>query len=175
MTSKTQAGAVEFRPRKIRRVAWVCAVGLVVVFTIVGVLLGNTPTGVIFRLSDQIAMVVLGFLLAGGVLLLTRPRVRADAEGIEVRNVVTAHRFKWTDVLYVSFPDGASWARLELPHDEYISIMAVQATDREHAVKAVRALRELHRVASPPKGQDDAGEEQSDEVVSGADGDEGRA
>ncbi|TWP46733.1 PH domain-containing protein [Lentzea tibetensis] len=167
--------SVECRPRKIRRVAWVCAVGLVVVFAIVGVLLGNTPTGVIFRVSDQVAMVLLGFLLAGGVLLLTRPRVRADAEGVEVRNVFTVHRFKWTDVLYVSFPDGAAWARLELPHDEFISIMAVQATDREHAVKAVRALRELHRVASPPKGQDDAGEEQADEVVPTADGDGGHS
>ncbi|GGP62416.1 PH domain-containing protein [Saccharothrix coeruleofusca] len=143
----TTAVAVEFRPKKIRLVAAVCAVFLVVVFTIVGLLLGDTPTGVIFRTSDQVAMIILGVLLACGVLLLARPRVRADAEGVEVRNVITSHRFAWSDVLHVSFPDGASWARLELPDDEYISIMAVQAVDREHAVAAVRALRELHRAA----------------------------
>jgi mannose/fructose/N-acetylgalactosamine-specific phosphotransferase system component IIC len=141
------ANAVVLRPKKIRRVAWACAIGLVAVFTVVGLLLGNTPTGVIFRTSDQVAMIVLGFLLAGGVLLLTRPRVSADATGIEIRNVVTSHRFEWTDVLAVSFPDGAAWARLELPEDEYISIMAVQAVDREYAVKSVRALRELHKAA----------------------------
>ncbi|NUT92140.1 MAG: PH domain-containing protein [Saccharothrix sp.] len=140
--------AVEFRPRKIRTVAIVSAVFLVVVFTIVGLLLGDTPTGVIFRTSDQVAMIVLGVLLACGVLLLTRPRVRADESGVEVRNVVTAHRFEWSEVLHVSFPDGASWARLELPDDEYVSIMAVQAVDREHAVAAVRALRELHKAAT---------------------------
>lgn len=139
--------AVVLRPKKIRRVAWACAVGLVAVFTVVGLLLGNTPTGVIFRTSDQIAMIVLGFLLAGGVLLLTRPRVKADEAGIDVRNVVTSHHFDWKDVHSVSFPDGAAWARLELPEDEYISIMAVQATDREYAVKSVRALRELHKAA----------------------------
>ena len=139
---------VVLRPKKIRKVAWACAVGLVVVFTVVGLLLGNTPTGVIFRTSDQVAMVCLGVLLAGGILLLARPRVRADAEGVEVRNVVTVHRFAWADVLHVSFPDGASWARLELPDDEYVSIMAVQAVDRDHAVTAVRALRELHRAAT---------------------------
>jgi hypothetical protein len=50
-------------------------------------------------------------------------------------------------VLSVSFPDGAAWARLELPEDEYISVMAVQAVDREYAVSSVRALRELHKAA----------------------------
>lgn len=138
---------VVFRPKKIRRVAWACAIGLVIVFTVVGLLLGNTPTGVIFRTSDQVAMIVLGFLLAGGVLLLTRPRVTADASGVDVRNVVTSHHFEWSDVLSVSFPDGAAWARLELPDDEYISVMAVQAVDREYAVSSVRALRELHKAA----------------------------
>jgi mannose/fructose/N-acetylgalactosamine-specific phosphotransferase system component IIC len=136
-----------FRPKKIRRVAWVCAIGLVAEFTVVGLLLGNTPTGVIFRTSDQVAMIILGFLLAGGVLLLTRPRVTADASGVDVRNVVTSHHFDWKDVLSVSFPDGAAWARLELPEDEYISVMAVQAVDREYAVSSVRALRELHKAA----------------------------
>ena len=142
------ADVVEFRPKRIRVVAWVSAVFLVAVFTAVGLLLGDTPTGVIFRTSDQVAMVCLGVLLACGMLLLTRPRVRADAEGVEVRNVVTAHRFTWPQVLHVSFPDGASWARLELPDDEYVSIMAVQAVDRDHAVAAVRALRDLHRAAT---------------------------
>lgn len=140
-----ELNTVVLRPKKIRRVAWACAVGLVAVFTVVGVLLGNTPTGVIFRASDQVAMIVLGVLLAGGVLLLTRPRVTADASGVDVRNVVTSHHFEWKDVLSVSFPDGAAWARLELPDDEYISVMAVQAVDREYAVSSVRALRELHK------------------------------
>ncbi|MFS8098698.1 PH domain-containing protein [Lentzea alba] len=142
-----ELNAVVFRPKKIRRVAWACAIGLVAVFTVVGLLLGNTPTGVIFRTSDQVAMIVLGVLLAGGVLLLTRPRVTADASGVDVRNVVTSHHFDWNDVLSISFPDGAAWARLELPEDEYISVMAVQAVDREYAVKSVRALRELHKAA----------------------------
>lgn len=128
--------------------AVISAVFLVAVFSVVGWLLTDTPTGVIFRTSDQVAMVLLGVLLAGGVLLLARPRVRADESGVEIRNVVTVRRFEWDQVLHVSFPDGASWARLELPDDEYVSIMAVQAVDREHAVSAVRALRELHRSAT---------------------------
>ena len=105
----------ETRPRKARRVAVMAAVLLVAVFTLVGLLLRRTDTGVYFRLSDQVAMVVLGLLLAGAALLFARPRVRAGAEGVEIRNLLGARTLPWELVLRVSFPDGAPWARLELP------------------------------------------------------------
>ena len=138
---------VEVRPRKVRRVAIPVAVVLVVVFALVGLLLRNTSTGVVFSVSDQVAMVFLGMLLAGGVLWLLRPRVRADADGVEVRNLVGTQRYEWPLVQAFSFPDGAAWARLELPEDEYVPIMAIQAADGEHAVTAMRRLRELRREA----------------------------
>ncbi|MER7014180.1 PH domain-containing protein [Saccharopolyspora sp. NPDC000359] len=136
---------VEVRPRKVRRVAIPIAVLLVVVFVVVGTLLTNSPTGVIFSVSDQVAMGLIGVLLAAGVLLLTRPRLRADADGLEVRNIIGTHRYKWPLVQAVSFPDGSAWARLELPEDEYVPIMAIQAADGEQAIKAMRDLRELRR------------------------------
>ncbi|MFI0464751.1 PH domain-containing protein [Saccharopolyspora sp. 5N102] len=139
------AERVEVRPRKVRRVAIPIAVVLVLAFAVVGLLLRNTPTGVIFSVSDQVAMVVLGLLLGGGVMLLTRPRLRADADGVEVRNIIGTQRFSWPLVQAVTFPDGASWARLELPEDEYVPIMAIQASDGERAIKAMRELRELRR------------------------------
>jgi hypothetical protein len=138
------------RPRKARRVAVAAAVALVVVFTVVAALLRRTPTGVYFRLSDQVAMVLLGLLLAGAVLLFTRPRVRALADGVEVRNVLTTRLVPWDLVLRVSFPDGAPWGRLELPDDEYIAVMAIQAVDGRYAVQAIRALREVHAQHLPP-------------------------
>ncbi|MEU5845425.1 PH domain-containing protein [Saccharopolyspora shandongensis] len=139
------AERVEVRPRKVRRVAIPIAVVLVLTFAVVGLLLRNTPTGVIFSVSDQLAMVALGLLLGSGVMLLTRPRLRADADGVEVRNIIGTQRFSWPLVQAVSFPDGASWARLELPEDEYVPIMAIQAADGERAIKAMRELRELRR------------------------------
>ncbi|HEY2765145.1 MAG TPA: PH domain-containing protein [Pseudonocardiaceae bacterium] len=134
----------EARPHKARRVAVVAAVFLVVVFSVVAVLLRNTPTGVYFRLSDQVAMVLLGLLLAGAALLFGRPRVRADADGVEVRNLLGTRTVPWELVLRVSFPDGAPWARLDLPDDEYIAIMAIQAADGRRAVQAIRGLRAAH-------------------------------
>jgi hypothetical protein len=134
----------EARSRKARRVAVASAVVLVVVFTVVAVLLRRTPTGVYFQLSDQVAMVLLGLLLAGAALLFARPRVRAGADGVEVRNLFGSRTLPWEMVLRVSFPDGAPWARLELPDDEYIAVMAIQSVDGRHAVQAIRALRSVH-------------------------------
>ncbi|HEY8371617.1 MAG TPA: PH domain-containing protein [Pseudonocardiaceae bacterium] len=133
------------RPRRVRWVAGTAAVVLVTVFSVVAVLLRDTPTGVYFRTSDQVAMAGLGVLLAAGALLFTRPRVVADAEGIEVRNVLTTQRFPWSMVQAVTFPSGASWGRLELPDDEYVAVMAIQSADGQYAVDSLRALRRLHR------------------------------
>lgn len=142
----------EARSRKARRVAVASAVVLVVVFTVVAVLLRRTPTGVYFQLSDQVAMVLLGLLLAGAALLFTRPRVRAGADGVEVRNLFGSRTLPWELVLRVSFPDGAPWARLELPDDEYIAVMAIQSVDGRHAVQAIRALRSVHAEHIAPPG-----------------------
>lgn len=145
MRSTVAQNSVQFRPRRILWVAGISAAVLVAAFTTVAVFLRSSQTGAIFRVSDQVAMVGIGLALAAGALLLALPRVRADEAGIEVRNVLTSRRFSWAEILAVSFPDGASWARLELPDDEYYSVLAVQAVDRTHAVHAVRALRQLHR------------------------------
>lgn len=143
------------RPRRVLVAAWVCAVATVAVFTVVAALLRNSDTGVFFRFADQVAMVLFGLLVAGGVLLLARPRVRADARGVEVRNVGVPRYLPWEVVRAVAFPDGASWARLDLPDDEYLAVMAVQAVDGQRAVAGIRQLRALHaaaRTTAPPAG-----------------------
>lgn len=139
--------AVTLRPRALVVTAWASAVGVLVFFAVAAYLMPSEDTGVIFRPVDQAAMMVIGAFVAGGLLLMARPRVRADAHGVEVRNVIGTRWFAWDEVLGVSFPDGASSARLELPDDEYHSVLAVQAVDRGRAVRGVRTLRELHREA----------------------------
>ena len=146
--SVSTSSTLVIRPRRALIMCSVLAVALLGVFIVVAVLLRNGDTGVRFQRSDQAAMVGIGILLACGVMLFAIARVRADDEGIEVRNVVITRYFAWSEVLSVSFPDGASWARLELPEDEYHAVMAVQSVDRARAVEAVRALRKLHRAAT---------------------------
>lgn len=148
------------RPRRVQRAAWACAVAVVAVFTAIASVLRTTDTGVVFRLADQVAMVLLGVLLAAGILLLARPRVRADADGVEVRNTGWPRYVPWELVRAVSFPDGASWARLDLPDHEYVPVLAVQAADGARAVEAIRGLRALHaaaRAGGAPAGATAAG------------------
>ena len=136
------------RPHRIRVFAGIAAAAFVAVFVVIAVLLKSSATGVYFHTSDQVAMVGIGLALAAGALWLTRPRVLADAEGIEVRNLLGPRRFSWDLVRHVSFPDGARWARLELPADEYVPMLAIQSIDGERAVAAMRELRRLHREVS---------------------------
>lgn len=136
------------RPRKLRVYASILAAIFVAVFVVVALFLKDSRTGVHFTTSDQVAMVGIGVLLAAGVLWPTWPRVRADAEGVEVRNLFAPRRFSWSDVRSLSFPDKAWWARLELPGDEYVPMLAIQALDGERAVAAMRELRRLHREAA---------------------------
>lgn len=148
MNTVTERETVVIRPFRALWASSVLAVVLVVVFAVVGALLRGSNTGVIFEASDQIAMAGIGVLLGLGALLFATSRVRADAEGIEVRNIfLLTRRYSWLDVIGVSFPDGASFARLELPDDEYIGVLAIQAVDRDRAVEAVRTLRRLHKAA----------------------------
>jgi hypothetical protein len=141
------AEAFEAHPRKVRVIAIAVAVVFVVAFVAVGLLLRNWSTGVTFYVSDQVAMIGIGLVLAAASLWFARPRIRADRDGVEVRNMLGTSRYTWQEIESVSFPDGSPWARLELPDDEYLPILAVQAIDGEHAVTAMRELRRLRREA----------------------------
>ncbi|MBJ8345332.1 PH domain-containing protein [Antrihabitans sp. YC2-6] len=134
---------LEIRPKRSTRYAIGTAVFLVLAFAIIALLLRNSDTGVYFTVADQVAMVLLGFGLAGIALLFTRPRLRANDSGVWVRNVAGEKRIDWDLIQGLSFPDGAAWARIELPDDEYIPVMAIQANDRGLAVDAVRSFRVL--------------------------------
>ncbi len=139
------AATVQARPRKATRVARVLAVLVVVLFVLVATALhGATDSGKgVFQTGDQVAMIGLGLLGAGGILLFTRPRVDADERGIRIRNVIGGYDLPWDVVRAVTFPRGAPWVSLELRDDDVVAVMAVQAADKERAVAVVRALRAL--------------------------------
>ena len=109
----------------------------------VGFLLKIKSSGVIFQTADQVAIAVLGIVIAGMVLLLARPRLRVGAPGLAVRNLLGYRLVRWADVVGVSFPAGARWARIDLQDDEYIPVMAIQAVDKGRAVAAMDTVRTL--------------------------------
>lgn len=134
---------------------WIVATLIVTIHFVVSLLLTIRASGVIFRTYDRVAVVVLGLIVAGSLLLLTRARVRAGESGVSVRNALGDRLIPWSQVVGVSFPPGKRWARLELPDDEYIPLVAIQSADKEHAVEAMRELRALvsrYRPAPPQSG-----------------------
>ena len=149
---------VTVRPRRLRVVCWVSAGALLVVFAgLATSLTGTTGDGYgTFQRGDQLAMVGLGVLAALGVLLFTRPRVVADARGVQVRNVLGSYDLPWEVVRGVRFDRGAPWASLELHDDDLLPMVALQAADKEHAVEAVRALRRLHGAHPTVRADDPA-------------------
>ncbi|WP_084460924.1 PH domain-containing protein [Nocardia kruczakiae] len=134
---------LEVRPRRAVRTARIVAAVIAVLFILAGALSSNSTTGVNFRGADQVAIICFGLLLAGAVLLLTRPRVRVGPRGVVVRNILGDNEFGWADIRGVAIPEKKSWARLELAGDEYVPMLAIRVNDKDHAARAMDRFREL--------------------------------
>ncbi len=133
----------QLRPHLTPYFAYAGAFILVAVHVAIGLLLKIKSSGVIFQTADQVAMAGLGVVLAGLVLLFARPRLRVGSAGLSVRNLLGDRLVPWSAVVDVSFPVGARWARIDLPDDEYIPLMAIQSVDKERAVDAMETVRSL--------------------------------
>jgi len=124
-------------------VAWIAVVVIMVVHIFMGVVSAVGDTGATVTVVDQWAFVGLGVLFSAAVLTLTRPRVRVNARGVEVRNITGARFYPWKMVYGLSFPRNARWARLELPDFEFVPMMAFQIGDKATVAEKVEEFRRL--------------------------------
>jgi hypothetical protein len=143
VTSDSDEWDVVLRPHRTPIFAYAAAFLIAAAHIVVGLLLKIRSSGVIFQTADQVAMALLGLVIGGAVLLFARPRLRVGAAGLSVRNLLGEKLIPWPDVVGVSFPGGSRWARLDLPDDEYIPVMAIQAVDKDRAVAAMDTVRSL--------------------------------
>jgi hypothetical protein len=143
MTPTDSDWDVVLRPRLTPYVAYLAAFVVATAGIVVGFLLKIRYTGAIIQTADQVSMGVLGVILAGAILLLATPRVRVGPGGIGVRNILTERVVPWSDVVDVSFPPGARWARVDLADYEYVPVLAVQSVDGERAVASMDTLRAM--------------------------------
>lgn len=136
---------VRAEARKAKKVAYISAVLVVIIFTAVAFTLhGRTESGRSeFHAEDQISMIFLGLFAAAAVLMFTRPRIIADSDGVRVRNLLAWKYIPWDMIAAVRFDRGSPWVALDLQDDNVISVMAVQAADKEYAVATVRRLRAM--------------------------------
>ena len=134
---------LEVKPHLTPYFAWGAAALIVAAHVVVGALLKIGSTGVVFRTYDQVAIAMVGIVIACFVSLFARPRLRVGPSGVAVRNLFGYRLFPWDEVVDVSFHEGARWARLDLPDDEYVAVMAIQAVDKGRAVEAMDDVRAL--------------------------------
>jgi hypothetical protein len=127
-----------------RQLCAVVAVAVVGVMAFVAATLQSSSTGVVrFHTTDQVAVAGLGLVLGAAILFLGRSRVDADAAGVRVRNLMGGRELPWSTVRAVRFDRKSAWASLLLRNDDEIALFAVQAVDKERAVRAVEGLRML--------------------------------
>lgn len=152
---------VRIRPHRTRIAAYigagVCVVASVILAAALSGPVGKGPE--LFGPADRMATVGLGLIGALALVTLARPVAVADADGVQVRNIVGNARVPWEWVQEVQFDRRASCAALELHDGEVFAVQAIQVVDKERAVAAVQALRDLHeahqqRSGSPASGQD---------------------
>lgn len=131
-------------PRRMRQLCALLAAVVVVVMSYVALTLKSSSTGVVrFGTVDQFAIAGIGLVLGAGLLALGRSRVDADAEGIRFRNIALGHALPWTAVRAIAFERKSPWASLVLRNGDEVALVAIQAVDKMHALRAVEGLRAL--------------------------------
>ncbi|MDU0477765.1 PH domain-containing protein [Staphylococcus chromogenes] len=125
------------------RVSWVAIAVVMAVHIFMAVVVDIGDTGAAVTFVDKFAFVGIGLIISFFAYHLRRPRVRANADGVEVRNFIGTRFYPWSVVYGLSFPKGDRMARLELPEFEYVPMWAFQSGDGPKVVKAVNEFRDL--------------------------------
>ncbi len=126
------------------------------VFVLLGVALAAAlpsaegPGG--FGVVDRVAIVAFLCVLAGGVLVLGRPRVELWDDGLLVVNLLRSRRLDWAEIVEIYLSRNDSWAMADLSDGSTLALMGLQSTDGPVAAAGVAAIRaELARRA-PSQG-----------------------
>lgn len=132
------------------RVAWVCSAVVLIAFVVTALVMKHANAGADFDTKDQFGTVVVGIILAGLLIMPTRPRLQADADSVRLRAFLGGWRIvPWDVIVRVDFPSNVRFARLVLPGDEALAIYAVQRLDKDRAVVVMEQLRALWTSVHP--------------------------
>lgn len=134
---------LEVRSPKLKQWAWILVVLIMAIHIFMAIVVGVGYSGANVTTIDQWAFVGIGIIFSGVALLGLRPRVRVNADGVEVRNFFGTGFYPWDVIHGMSFPQGSRCARLELPDFEFVAMWAIQAADSATVVDTVNRFRLL--------------------------------
>lgn len=107
-----------------------------------------------FTPFQKSTLVFLGLMALGCWFALVRSRVTAHQGGVTVVNGYRRRELEWSQVVAVNLRRGAPWAGLDLSDGTSISLLAIQGSDGQRAIAAVRELRALVTANSPIERDD---------------------
>ena len=143
------------RPHRVRVIVIIATIALSVL-TAIGWFLLPVEVRALFTLSQRLTLLGVLALLIVGMVALASCYVRADANGLRIRNGLRVHAVPWERVHKIILRSGDPWALLLItPADgrpfeaeldaEKRQLMGIQAVDGFLAKAAVNELRARHR------------------------------
>jgi hypothetical protein len=143
------------RPHRVRVIAIIATLALCLL-TAIGWLLLPAEIRALFTLSQRLTLLGVLALLIVGMVALASSYVRADANGLRIRNGLRVHAVPWGRVHKIILRPGDPWALLLItPPDgrpfeagidaERRQLMGIQTVDGPFAKAAVNELRGRHR------------------------------
>ncbi|MGA5497458.1 PH domain-containing protein [Streptomyces cinereoruber] len=134
----TPALPVTFRPGRTRAVLLTVGIAMFATVTVVAMMLERLGPG------ERASFVFTAALFLGVLVLLSRPKVVADDEGVTVVNITRTRRLAWAEILRVNLRSGDPWVFLDLSDGTSLPVLGIQpGIAREAAVRDARALRAL--------------------------------
>ncbi|WP_369143119.1 PH domain-containing protein [Streptomyces sp. R44] len=136
--SPTPSLPVTFRPGRTRAILLTLGVTMFVVVTAVAMMLERLGPG------ERASFVLTAVLLSGVLVLLSRPKVVADEDGVTVVNITRSRRLAWAEILKVNLRPGDPWVFLDLSDGTSLPALGIQpGIAKESAIRDARALRAL--------------------------------
>ena len=143
------------RPQRVRVIA-IIATLVLCLMTAIGWFLLPAEIRALFTLSQRVTLLGVLALLIAGMMALASSYVRADANGLRIRNGLRVHAVPWGRVHKIILRSGDPWALLLIiPPDgrpfeadidaEKRQLMGIQTVDGPFAKAAVNELRGRHR------------------------------
>jgi hypothetical protein len=143
------------RPHRVRVIAIIATLALCVL-TAIGWLLLPVEVRALFTLSQRLTLLGVLALLIVGMVALASCYVRADANGLQIRNGLRVHAVPWDRVHKIILRSGDPWALLLIkPEDgrpfeadldaEKRQLMGIQTVGGLLAKAAVNELKGRHR------------------------------
>jgi hypothetical protein len=144
-----QAAFAVFRPRRGRTVALGFAVGTLVVFGVIALLLPSPAGGRGWTPGDRFFFFVVGLVMAFVMWRFASIRAVPTRDSLTVRNLFLSREVSWRSVVDVRFSGGDPWVTLELDDTDTLAVMAIQKADGEWGRTEASRLAALVQALGP--------------------------